>query len=142
RPFLISDIMRPGLFSPASFDLICMFQVLDHFPDPRGVIEECFMILRPGGVILSVNHNVNALSARLMKERSPIIDIEHTYLYSPDTMRRLFTRFGFQVKEAGRVKNRYSLSYVTRLVPVPAPLKKFVLSFLDFTYLGRLPLRV
>jgi hypothetical protein len=78
-------------------------------------VKTCFDILKLGGFILCLNHNVEALSARLMKERSPIIDIEHTYLYSPGTIRRLFTRFGFQVKETGGVENRYSLSYLTRL---------------------------
>ncbi len=77
-----------------------------------------------------------------MKERSPIIDIEHTYLYGPQTITRLFSRFGFQVKETGGVRNRYSLSYITRLMPLPATLKKIMLSALEITCVGRLPLRV
>ena len=142
RDRLVCAMMGPGLFPDETFDAICLFQVLDHIFDPAALVKTCFDILQPGGFILCLNHNVEALSARLMKERSPIIDIEHTYLYSPDTIRRLFTRFGFQVKEAGGVKNRYSLSYLTRLIPVPPPLKQIALGFLDFIYLGRLPLRV
>jgi SAM-dependent methyltransferase len=142
RDDIVCTMMAPGLFRDKTFDAICLFQVLDHIFDPAALLKTCFDILKPGGYILCLNHNVEAPSARLMKERSPIIDIEHTYLYSPDTIRRLFTRFGFQVKEAGGVKNRYSLSYLARLMPVPAPLKKITLGFLDFTYLGRLPLRV
>ncbi len=142
RDHIVCAMMGPGLFPDESFDAVCLFQVLDHIFDPATLLKTCFDILKPGGFILCLNHNVEALSARLMKERSPIIDIEHTYLYSPDTIRRLFTRFEFQVKEAGGVKNRYSLSYLTRLMPWPAALKKIALTILDFTYLGRLPLRV
>jgi len=142
RDRIVCAMMGPGLFPNETFDAICLFQVLDHIFDPAALLKTCFDILKPGGFMLCLNHNVEALTARIMKERSPIIDIEHTYLYSPDTIRRLFTRFGFQVKEAGGVKNRYSLSYLTRLVPVPAALKRIALSFLGFTYLGRLPLRV
>jgi SAM-dependent methyltransferase len=142
RDRIVCAMMGSGLFPGETFDAICLFQVLDHIFDPAALLKACFDILKPGGFILCLNHNVEALSARLMKERSPIIDIEHTYLYSPDTIRRLFTRFGFQVKEAGGVKNRYSLSYLTRLTPLPTALKEIALGVLDFTYLGRLPLRV
>ena len=66
----------------------------DDVPGPRphagpasALLEECRRVLRPGGVVLAFNHNVTAWSARLLGERSPIIDVEHTYLYSPRTMR-------------------------------------------------------
>jgi len=142
RDRILCAMMRPGLFPDETFDAICLFQVLDHIFDPAALVQTCFDILKPGGFILCLNHNVAALSARLMKDRSPIIDIEHTYLYSPETIARLFSRFGFQVKETGGVRNRYSLSYLTRLIPLPAAVKKMMLAALDFTRVGRLPLRV
>jgi hypothetical protein len=77
-----------------------------------------------------------------MKDRSPIIDIEHTYLYSPRTIAALLSGLGFEVKETGSVKNRCSLSYLMRLVPVPSVLKKSFLAILDGAGLGRVPLRV
>jgi len=141
RGRILCAMMQPGLFPDKTFDAICLFQVLDHIFDPATLVQTCFHILKPGGFVLCLNHNVDAFSARLMKERSPIVDIEHTYLYSPATITRLFTKFGFQVKETGAVRNRYSLSYLTRLVPMPRALKKMMLAGLNFTHLGRLPLR-
>ena len=90
RPRIVCDVFRPGLFPEASFDAICMFQVFDHLADPAGVLDGCFRVLRDGGMVLALNHNVEAWSARLLGRRSPIIDVEHTFLYSPRTMRRLF----------------------------------------------------
>ncbi len=80
---IVQDVMRAGLFAPESFDAVCLFQVLDHISSPVELLEECLAVLRPGGQILALNHNVRAWSARLLGERSPIVDIEHTYLYSP-----------------------------------------------------------
>jgi SAM-dependent methyltransferase len=142
RSGIVCAMMGPELFPEAHFDVVCFFQVLDHIFDPAGILETCLQILKPGGLVLCLNHNVEALSARLMKDRSPIIDIEHTYLYSPRTMKRLFERFGFEVKETGSVQNRYSLSYLMRLVPLPSALKKSLLALLNGAGLGRLPLRV
>lgn len=142
RPHLVCDVMRRGLLDGASFDAVCMFQVLDHIPDPGALLEECLRVLRPGGLALCLNHNVAGVSARLLGERSPIVDIEHTYLYSPATATRLFSERGFRVREAGGVFNRYSLHYLMRLIPLPDGVKRPLLAALARSGVGRLPLVV
>jgi SAM-dependent methyltransferase len=142
RSSIICAMMQSCLFPDHSFDAICLFQVLDHVLDPTSLLKQCFQILKPGGLILCVNHNVDALSSKLMKERSPIVDIEHSYLYSPITITRLFERFGFEVRETGGVTNRYSLSYLMHLAPVPISVKQHILALLDRIGLGRVPLPI
>jgi SAM-dependent methyltransferase len=142
RPHIVCDTMRPGLFKPEQFDVICMFQVLDHIPDPGGLLEECFRALKPGGLVLCINHNIEALSARLLKDRSPIIDIEHTYLYSPATMALLLREHGFQVERVGSVSNTFTLYYLARLAPFPVLLKRTILALLNGSPIGRIRLKV
>jgi SAM-dependent methyltransferase len=142
RERLVCGMMRPGLFPAERFDVVCMFQVLDHLPSPAELLRECLRILRPGGVVLALNHNVEALSSRLLGEKSPIVDIEHTYLYSPATMARIFTAAGFEVAERGGVWNSYSAYYLTRLLPLPRFLKRAALWMLKATQVGRLNARV
>ena len=138
RGSIVCDLMRPGLFGTAQFDVICIFQVFDHLPDPGALLDACFAALRPGGLVLSLNHNIDAISARLLGERSPIIDIEHTYLYSPDTMRHIFEAHRFRIREAGSVRNQYSLRYLLRLVPLPAGPKRAALDWLQRHSIGGL----
>jgi SAM-dependent methyltransferase len=138
RGRIVCDMMRPGLFAEASFDVVCLFQVFDHLPDPAGVLAEAHHVLKPGGLVLILNHNVNALSARLLGERSPIIDLEHTYLYSPETLARLVRDQGFTMLKTGAVLNDYSLHYLARLLPLPGFLKHPLLALLRGTPLGRL----
>lgn len=140
RPHIIRDIMRPGLFEPEVFDVICLFQVLDHIPNPDMVINECFRLMKAGGLILYINHNIEALSSILLKSRSPIIDIEHLYLYSPATIDSFFSAHNFQVKDVGSVSNRYTLFYLVRLMPFPLLLKRFILTILKNNPIGRLNL--
>jgi SAM-dependent methyltransferase len=136
-PLIEHDMMRAGLFPENSLSAITLFQVLDHMPDPVGLLRDCLSILRPGGVIMAFNHNVTAWSARLLKDRSPIIDVEHTYLYSPDTMRKLFTGVGFEVISVEPVRNTYSISYLTHLIPLPRGLKQHLIPRLRSTSLGK-----
>ncbi len=142
RGTIVCDLMRPGLFSPAEFNVICLFQVFDHVPDPSALLDACFTALRPGGLVLSLNHNITAVSARLLGERSPIVDIEHTYLYSPATMRRIFAARRFLVLKVGSVRNQYSLRYLVRLLPLPAKPKSAALAWLHGNAIGRLRLCV
>jgi SAM-dependent methyltransferase len=136
RPLIAMDVMRPELFESESFDAVSMFQVLDHMPDPAGLLEECHRVLRPGGIVLAFNHNVTAWSARLLGERSPIVDVEHTYLYSPATMRRLFGDAGFEIVSVRAARNTYSLSYLAQLLPLPARHKAALLARLRGSRVG------
>jgi SAM-dependent methyltransferase len=142
RPFIVCDIMRPGIFEANRFDVICLFQVFDHISDPGALLAECYRILRPGGFLLCLNHNIEAISARLLKERSPIIDIEHTYLFSPDTISRIMLAHGFQIRDVGSARNSYTLHYLTRLVPMPIVIKHAALAWLRNSFVGRIRLRV
>jgi SAM-dependent methyltransferase len=142
RSSIVCDVMRPGLFPPERFDLICLFQVFDHLPFPAELLAECRRILRPGGLVLALNHNIAALSARVLGERSPIIDIEHTYLYSPATMARIFTTARFEILEQGTVWNSYTVNYLVRLLPLPALPKRVLLKLLGATSLGKLGVRL
>ena len=140
RESIVVDVMRPNLFGEQSFDAICLFQVLDHLPDPADVLNECLQLLRPGGLVLCLNHDVEALSARLLGERSPIVDVEHTYLFSQKTISQLFEALGFRVIACGPARNTYSLRYLSHLLPLPRRAKTPLLEVLDATRVGNLRL--
>jgi SAM-dependent methyltransferase len=139
---IIRDVLRPGVLQPDQFDVVCLFQVFDHMTDPGLVLDECRRALKPGGLMLCLNHNVSAMSARLLGERSPIVDIEHTYLYNPQTITSIFTAHGFEVLRVGPVRNQYSLSYLSQLVPLPRSLKGHMLVWMRSHRAGRLRLSV
>jgi hypothetical protein len=111
---------------------------LDHISKPIELLGECLTVLRPGGQILALNHNVSSWSARALGERSPIVDIEHTYLYSPTTMRSIFAKAGFTDVSVRSVRNTYSLAYLTQLVPFHAGLKSRLLPALLRGRAGRI----
>ncbi len=141
----VRERIRIGLydgttFAPGQFDLICAFQILDHAPDPAAMLRACFAHLRPGGVALFINHDAGALSARLLGELSPIVDVEHTVLFDQTTMRRLFERCGFRVERVFSVRNTYPLQYWAKMTPLPGPLKSATQSVLRWSGLGRIPI--
>lgn len=137
---MVVDVMRAGLFPPASFDAVCLFQTLDHLPDPAAVLDESRTVLRSGGLILAFNHDAGAPSARLLGARSPIVDVEHTYLFDRATMRRLFAARGFEVLAVGAARNFVSLRHVAHLAPLPRWLQRLAPPLSLWLRLGNLRL--
>jgi 2-polyprenyl-3-methyl-5-hydroxy-6-metoxy-1,4-benzoquinol methylase len=143
RPHVKQGMFTQSMFVKNMFDCICIFQTLDHFLDPAQVLADALAILKPGGVLLAINHNLNAISAKVLGEKSPIIDIEHTYLYTPKTARVLFQKTGFEVLQILPSCSHHSLGYLFSLLPVqPIKLKKLLHSLLEVTRLARVPLLV
>jgi SAM-dependent methyltransferase len=130
KNLIYNDILRPGLLSQR-VDAIGMFQLFDHIPNPNEFLKTCSDILIPGGLILCFNHNIKAVSARVLGEKSPIIDIEHTFLYSPETIRKLFEKNGFRVLEVGSAQNLVNPLSILRLIPFPRNIKMKLLSLLE-----------
>jgi SAM-dependent methyltransferase len=124
RDKIVSDVLTPGTFKSGEFSLICFFQLLDHIPDPDDFLNICYKILSPGGFILAFNHDVESLQARLLKEKSPIIDIEHTYFFAKETIKKIFEKHNFLPLKVYSPANAISLRHVIWLLPVPKQLKK------------------
>jgi len=140
RPRIIRGAFRSDIFSAESFDLIAAFQVFDHLPDPLATLRECHRLLKDGGVLLMLHHNAAALSARLLGQRSPIIDIEHLFFYTPSTMRTLCERAELEVVRVHSAVNWISLAHLIELVPVPLSLKRRLLALLSRLRIGRVSL--
>lgn len=135
---------REGDYEKNSFDLICSFQTLDHMPDPQAILESTYRLIKPGGWIYLVVHDVDSLQARLLREYSPIIDIEHIYLFNKRTLRRLLEQTGFNIVRISELENSYPMEYWFKMAPMPSLLKQFGKSFLKWTGIGKiaLPLKV
>ena len=127
RPHMVTGMMEPGIVPNNKFDFVCMFHVLDHLEDPLSVIKTCVAALKPNGFFLVAVHNEKSWSAKLMGEKSPIVDVEHTYLYSRKTAENLFAKAGLVEISSGSYWNNYSLAYLIHLMPFPNRIKKMIL---------------
>ena len=115
-------------FQPESFDLICCFMTLEHVLEPNDIVSAACRLLRPGGAIALVTHDYTSSINRFFGKYSPIIDIEHMQLFSGQSLRHLLGQNGFHSIETLTFKNRYSLSYWSRLLPLPLVVKGALIS--------------
>jgi SAM-dependent methyltransferase len=109
-------LFRDGLFGESMFDLVCSFQTLDHVPDPREMVRVCHAVLKPGGLAYFIVHDTGSLQYKILGERSPIINIQHIYLFNKKNLSRLFEQQKFEVIKVSNLRNSYPISYWMRLM--------------------------
>lgn len=130
RSHLVNGAFSRSLFDGENASLVCAFMVLEHVPNPRRLIKDCFEVLEDGGVLAVVVHDWRALINRVLGMSSPIIDIEHLQLFSRRSLRALLMREGFESIRFIAMWNTYPLGYWIRLTPLPNSIKSIFLEIL------------
>ena len=133
RDHIVSGFFEEGGVGPNRFGVACSFHTLDHVEDPAAVVRACRSALKPGGLLYLVTHDVDALQAKLLGERSPIFDVEHVYLFNRETLPRLLAEEGFEIAATGRLRNSYPLRYWVHMFPMGRGLKGGVENVLRWT---------
>jgi SAM-dependent methyltransferase len=140
----IKPLIKKGLFNSRSFkknsvSLITCFQTFEHLYDPLKTCRESYGILKKGGAFYIVCHNRRSLSCRVLGFKSPIFDIEHLQLFSPQSAKALLTKAGFIKITVKPLFNVYPLHYWLKLLPIPKGFKMGLIQFLNKIKLGYLP---
>lgn len=81
-----------------SFDIVTMFDVIEHVPEPMPFLASVDRILAPGGHLLMFTPNFDSFGVRVMGDLSNHVDpTEHVVLYTLPALRRLAERLGYTV---------------------------------------------
>jgi len=105
----------------ATFDVVAMWDVIEHVTDPRGVLQQAYRLLKPGGLVVVHTMDIDSLFARLMGARWPWLMEMHIYYFSRRTLRVMLEKCGFQVL-SDRPQGRYlRLGYLMNRVGALAP---------------------
>jgi len=84
-------------FEPASFDAVCLFDVLEHLIDPVRTLRACVRLLRRGGIVFLYVPNYDSASRLLMgKDAHFIWPTHHLNYYTPATICDLLRREGLR----------------------------------------------
>jgi 2-polyprenyl-3-methyl-5-hydroxy-6-metoxy-1,4-benzoquinol methylase len=62
---VVTGELRPDTFAPGSFDVVTLWDVIEHVPDPKSVLQRVKPLLAPGGLLVLKTPNVDGLYPQL-----------------------------------------------------------------------------
>jgi len=88
-------------FPENHFDVITLFEVIEHLLDPQSLLIEIQRILKPGGVLLIGTGNADSWTVDFMRADWEYFDIRshggHISFFNPKSMALLTTNCGFTI---------------------------------------------
>ncbi|HTY09054.1 MAG TPA: class I SAM-dependent methyltransferase [Candidatus Edwardsbacteria bacterium] len=99
--------IETAAFAPGAFDAIALRQVLEHTRDPRAVLGQCRTWLAPGGLLLLLLPNEDAIDLALLntvsslcgggKKYTTVSPPIHFWGFTPRSLRLMLAHAGFSV---------------------------------------------
>lgn len=99
-------------FGNILFDVITMFDLLEHVKDPVATLRCCKKILKPHGIIVAVLPDVSSLTARLMGKTWTHYKKEHLFYFSKRTITDLLKQESFEVLKIIAARKVMNLEYL------------------------------
>lgn len=118
---VIQGTLEEVSFPLNHFDVVTLWDVIEHLPDPMSELRRIARIVRPGGWVCIHTMDIGSPFARVMGQRWPWLMEMHLYYFSRATLAAMLQRAGFQVVEASARGRVLRLGYVaSRMVPYSA----------------------
>lgn len=132
---IVNSTLEKSDFKPNSFDVITMFDVLEHMQDLNSTLKKINLILKPGGLLVISTPNTNSLSFKLMGSNWPHFKKEHVYYFSPKSLQILIKKYNFTIMKIANSLKALNLEYIAgyfTAFPTPflSPLSRLINSIL------------
>jgi SAM-dependent methyltransferase len=110
REHLNLNVSKGNLFSvrfpDRFFDIVTLYNVLEHTHDPSKVCDEIHRILEDDGFLIIQVPNKNSLQYRIFKKRWAAFDVPRDlYYFGAETLKSLLGRVGFTVTKMDHFMN-------------------------------------
>lgn len=91
-----SGTLRAQNYPDNFFDVVTLWDVLEHVGDPKGELLEIGRILKPGGLLIVNFPDISSLLAKAFGRKWWFLLSVHLYYFSPRTMKKLLDSAGFK----------------------------------------------
>jgi hypothetical protein len=99
---------------PGSFDVVSLWDVLEHTPAPKAEVLETHRLLKENGLLVVNYPDIGSWIARMMGRSWVFLLDVHLYYFTRATIRKLLEDAGFEVVRIRPHFQRLGLGYVLR----------------------------
>lgn len=123
-------------FEAGTFDMVCLWDVIEHLPDPKAALVEIRKLLKPNGIFLINYPDIGTTQAKLAGKRFWWILSVHLHHFTRDTIRNICDRTGFEVFHMQRYWQILEFGYLENMavhykIPLTALITKYTPGFIQ-----------
>jgi 2-polyprenyl-3-methyl-5-hydroxy-6-metoxy-1,4-benzoquinol methylase len=109
-----AGLLQDQNFPDQSFDLISLWDVIEHLPDAHAVVGDIHRLLRPGGHLIVNTPDYGSLARKLLGPKWPMLLSVHLIYFTQETMRDFLRRDDFEVVDFRPFWQTLQLGYVLK----------------------------
>lgn len=103
-------------FPENHFDVVTLWQVLEHVPYPLMTLKEVHRILKPGGLVVASTPNIEGIPAKILRKRWWDIKRLHLNQFTTKTLADILQNAGFKNMSAVSYRGFVSLSILLTMM--------------------------
>jgi len=110
---IIEGTLEAEELTGGQFDVVTMWDVIEHVSSPSSELATIYQLLCPGGMAVVHTMDINSLTAKVMGGRWPWLMDMHIHYFSRKTLTKMLENNGFEVVWIGAQGRYLSLGYIT-----------------------------
>lgn len=118
--------LKEAAYPDKHFDVITMWDVVEHLPDPAQDLREAGRILKDDGLLVMTTGDAGSFFAKLCGRHWHLYNPkQHLSFFSKKTSALLLEKSGFRVLKAGKEGNYFTLGYLASSLAMYYPSRIF-----------------
>lgn len=99
-------------FKKDSFDVVTLWDVLEHVPDPKKTLKEVHGVLKKDGVVAINFPNIGSTLAKITGRKWWFLTSVHLYYFTPETLSKMLEEVGFETILVKRHYQKLNFGYM------------------------------
>ncbi len=126
-------------FNDSFFNVITMWDSIEHMPDPLISLKECHRIMKSGGILLINTPDFGSFLARIFGQNWWFLLSHHLYYFTSDTINKMLEVAGFEVIDIRRHYQFLELVHLAKMIGLYSKsMSRAALTVFEILHLGKI----